>query len=51
MSNSTKNQQEITKKLRFNELTNLIVEMQKIVRKKVQVKYLRTLSEKLSNVN
>ena len=51
MSNSTKNQQEITKKLKFDELTSSIIEMQKIVRKKVQVKYLRTLSEKLSNVN
>ena len=51
MSNSTKNQQEITKKLRFNEFTSSIIEMQKIVRKKIQVRYLKALSEKLSNVN
>ena len=51
ISNSMKNQQEIMKKLRFDELINLIIKMQKIVRKKIQVKYLKTLSEKLSNVN
>ena len=46
-----KNQQEIIKKLKFDELTNSIIEMQKIVRKKIQVRYLKALSEKLSNVN
>ena len=51
MSNNMKNQQEIMKKLKFDELINLIVEMQKIVRKKVQIKYLKTLFEKLSNMN
>ena len=51
ISNSMKNQQEIMKKLKFDKFINLIIEMQKIIRKKVQIKYLKILSEKLLNMN